>query len=69
MSWENYGKWELDHIRPLSTFNLEDRSEFIKACNYKNIRPLWKEDNIKRNSRMREALKDKSPNKINWAEI
>lgn len=24
MSWDNYGEWHLDHIRPCSSFDLSD---------------------------------------------
>jgi hypothetical protein len=46
MSWDNYGLWEIDHITPLSTSNTDD--EVIKLCHYKNLQPLWKEDNLKK---------------------
>ena len=48
MSWENYGKWHIDHIRPISKFNLLIKTEQFKACNYKNLQPLWAEDNIEK---------------------
>lgn len=49
MSWENYGKvWHLDHIIPLSSFNLENRDEFLKACHYTNYQPLWATTKIAR---------------------
>ena len=46
MSWNNYGKWEIDHIRPLCSFN---RNEDIKIVNaLTNLQPLWKEENRKK---------------------
>jgi hypothetical protein len=46
MTWDNYGEWHLDHIKPLSLFNLSDRSQYLEAANYKNIQPLWAKDNL-----------------------
>lgn len=49
MSWENYGEWHIDHIKPLASFNLLDEKEFCKAANYKNLQPLWAFDNFSKN--------------------
>ena len=27
MSWENYGDWDVDHIRPCASFNLREPEE------------------------------------------
>jgi hypothetical protein len=43
MSWDNYGLWEIDHIKPLSLASTED--EVVNLCEYKNLQPLWKLDN------------------------
>ena len=51
MSWDNYGEWHLDHVMPLSSFNLEDRSEFLTACNWLNYQPLWATDNLRKGNR------------------
>lgn len=46
MNWDNMGKWHIDHIIPLSIAKTEE--EIIKLCNYKNLQPLWGEDNLKK---------------------
>lgn len=51
MSWKNYGEWELDHIKPLSSFDLTDPVQFKEAANFKNLQPLWKVDNQKKGAK------------------
>lgn len=45
MSWTNYGKWHIDHIIPLITFDLTNRDELLRAVHYTNLRPLWAREN------------------------
>jgi hypothetical protein len=47
MTWNNWSRkgWHIDHIKPLSSFNLSDREQFLEACNYTNLQPLWSEEN------------------------
>lgn len=52
MNWGNHGKlWEIDHIKPISSFNLTDEAEQKKAFNFTNLQPLYKIDNRKKGSR------------------
>lgn len=54
MSWLNYGKgegqWSIDHIKPLSHFDLSDRSQLLQAVHYTNLQPLWHVDNMRKNA-------------------
>jgi len=51
MSWNNYGKWHIDHIKPVSKFNLSDSKQQKLAFHYTNLQPLWAIDNIRKGSR------------------
>ena len=39
MSWENYGKWEIDHIKPLTKW--EETSLPCEVNALSNLQPLW----------------------------
>ena len=51
MTWDNHGKWHVDHIIPCSKFDLTDPAQ-QKLCNhYSNLQPLWAKDNLKKSNK------------------
>jgi hypothetical protein len=46
MSWNNYGKWHLDHIKPCASFDLSKKQEQKICFHYSNFQPLWAKDNL-----------------------
>jgi hypothetical protein len=52
MSWSNHGEWHMDHIKPLASFDLTNRKEFLIASNYTNYQPLWAKDNIRKSDKI-----------------
>lgn len=51
MSWDNYGKWHVDHIKPCSLFDHKDESQVLQCWALKNLQPLWASDNIKKGAK------------------
>lgn len=62
MSWDNYGhgvdKWNIDHIRPLSSFDLTDPEQLRIACHYTNLQPMWHLHNISKGARYDKQVDD-----------
>lgn len=56
MSWDNYGikenQWSIDHIIPCSKFDHTSIEEIKKCHNYKNLRPMWHIDNMKKSDKL-----------------
>ena len=49
MNWENY-KGYIDHIKPISKFNLLDAKDRNTCFNHKNLQPLWANENLKKSN-------------------
>jgi hypothetical protein len=54
MSWENYGEWHVDHIKPISSFDIKEigDDEFIKCWSLENLQPLWGDENIRKSNKI-----------------
>jgi hypothetical protein len=56
MTWNNYGnnkdQWNIDHIQPVSKFDLTNEIELKKAFHFSNCRPLSSIDNFKKGNKL-----------------
>jgi hypothetical protein len=54
MTFENYGKagWHVDHIKPCSSFDLNDPKQQKKCFHWSNLQPLWAEENYSKSDKV-----------------
>jgi len=54
MNWDNWGNkgWHIDHIVPLSSFDLTNREQLLRAVNFTNLRPMWWFENLKKGKKL-----------------
>jgi len=52
MSWDNYGAWHVDHIRPCASFDLRDSGQQRVCFNWMNLQPLWAKENHTKSDKM-----------------
>jgi hypothetical protein len=59
MTWENWSinGWHIDHKIALCYFDLSDKEQFLEACNYKNLQPIWAKDHYKKSAKERGGAK------------
>ena len=55
MTLDNYGLWHVDHIKPLSKFDLTKDEEIKKAWAFDNLQCLWASENISKGNRYEES--------------
>ena len=53
MTWEKVmsGEIHVDHIRPCSLFDLSKEENQRECFNFKNLQPLWAEDNLRKSNK------------------
>lgn len=50
---DNYGEiWHIDHVIPLSKFNLDDETQQLIAFNWRNTMPLSASENLSKNNKI-----------------
>ena len=58
MTWDNYGHprtggiWGLDHIIPLSQFDLSDKEQYLRAHHYTNLQPMLNSENFSKKAKI-----------------
>ncbi len=58
MTWENYGKWHIDHIIPKDVFNFScpEDIDFRHCWALKNLQPLWALENIFKHNKLSKSF-------------
>lgn len=65
MSWENYGiYWSIDHVLPISKFDLKDDNEVSMCFSWMNLMPLQKSENISKFNKIDNTLFEKQVSKL-----
>jgi hypothetical protein len=56
MHWNNHGTvWHIDHIVPLSKFDLTDAMQRKRANHFTNLQPLYAHENMKKRDKITQA--------------
>lgn len=53
MDWTNCGRggWQIDHIQPISIFDLRRLDHIQTVCHADNLRPCWEKENLSKHCR------------------
>ena len=63
MSWENYATyWQIDHILPLTYFDLTDTEQQKKCFHWSNLQPLEATENRRKDDKIIPKYTDKLKN-------
>jgi hypothetical protein len=54
MGWHDMSAFELDHIVPVSAFDLADPQQRAVAFNWQNVRPVWPKENWEKGAKVTE---------------
>lgn len=56
MTWDNYGKWHVDHIKPCALYDFTKEEHQRECFHYTNLQPLWAEDNFRKSAKYEASL-------------
>jgi hypothetical protein len=53
MTWDNYGQWHIDHIKPVALFEFDSTDDpgFRDCWTLDNLQPLWALDNLRKGNK------------------
>lgn len=52
MTWDNYGThWHIDHVIPISSYDLSKEEDRLKAFHYTNLQPLSAKKNMRKGAK------------------
>lgn len=55
MNWQNYDTyWTIEHVYPISLFDLTDPVQILLANNWRNLKPLSKKTNMTKKAKIDE---------------
>lgn len=52
MTWANYGKWHVDHRRPICSFDLTNEEQFSDCWSLTNLEPMWATENLSKGGKL-----------------
>ena len=61
---DNRSDWHIDHVIPLSTFNLDDPAQQLLAFNWRNTTPLSCKENLTKNKKVIQTQVEQHWNKL-----
>lgn len=61
MTWDNYGKWHVDHIVPISVHNFSkpEHPDFKRCWALSNLQPMWGPENQSKGARIEKHFQPK----------
>jgi len=52
MTWDNLGRWHIDHIIPFASIDVTNREQLLPILHYTNLQPLWAIDNLRKGDKL-----------------